>query len=247
MKLHELIGEIDAILKPEEFDDYCRNGIQVEGKDEIQRIVTGVSCSQRLFQEAVKNQADMILVHHGLFWINDPKPFTIEGIMRERIALLINNNISLAGYHLPLDFHPEIGNNAVISKRLSLEPIDSVKGGILGSAQRSLDIREFKSLLDARLETSSLLFSFGQKKASRVFVVSGAGAFMYEDALKLHADTFVTGEVKETHIRIFEEEGLNLIVAGHYNTEKFGIQALGKLLAEKFSLITTFINIPNPI
>ncbi|MBN1153417.1 Nif3-like dinuclear metal center hexameric protein [candidate division KSB1 bacterium] len=247
MNRSELIEEIDNILHPADFEDYGRNGLQVEGKEDIQHIVTGVSCSKRLFQEAVNNQADMILVHHGLFWVNDPRPFTIEGILRERIALLIKNDINLSAYHLPLDFHPEIGNNAMISKRLSLETIGSVDGGALSRPHEPMDIDTFKNEVDKQLETASLLFPFGPRKVSRVFISSGGGAFMYPQALKLNADTFITGEVKEAHVRIFEEEGLNLIVAGHYNTEKLGVQALGKLLSERFKLKTTFIDIPNPV
>lgn len=247
MKLHKIVEAIDEILKPSEFDDYCHNGIQIEGKEEVKRIITGVSCSQRFFNEAIANDADMILVHHGLFWMNDPRPFTITGIMKDRISLLIRHNISLVGYHLPLDANPELGNNAIISDRLSLDKQEFMNGGLLSRTKNDVDIHEFKHIVDENLATSSLVFPFGSKSVSNVFVVSGAGAFMYQDALSLNADTFITGEVKESHVRIFEEEGLNLIVAGHYNTEKYGVEALGEQLSKQFDLFTKFIDIPNPI
>ncbi|MDW7681190.1 MAG: Nif3-like dinuclear metal center hexameric protein, partial [bacterium] len=122
----KLLNYLADFLKVAEFDDYCINGLQLEGTDTIKTVVLGVSVSRRLFQQAIARRADMIIVHHGLFWKNDPSPLALTGIMRERVALLITNNINLAGYHLPLDAHPEIGNNAQIMKRLNIVPIQPV-------------------------------------------------------------------------------------------------------------------------
>ena len=243
----EIIEYINKLLNIAEFDDYSVNGLQVEGKEQISKIILGVSCSERLFTEAVKRNADMILVHHGLFWKKTSTPFTLTGFTRNRIALLIENNINLAAYHLPLDAHPEIGNNAQILKRLKLKPIKPIEVGFLGKLEAPVPIDNFIKLVNKQLQTDSELFLFGSKKVSQVLVISGSSAIAYPLALKIFADTFIAGNIKESLVRELEEVKLNLINAGHYNTEKFGVQALGKVLERQFELTCEFVDIPNPV
>jgi len=244
---NEIVEYIDTLLNIAEFDDYCVNGLQVEGKEQISKIILGVSCSERLFTEAIKRNADMIIVHHGLFWKKTSAPFTLTGFTRNRIALLIENNINLAAYHLPLDAHPEIGNNAQILKKLNLEPIKPIEVGFLAKLDAPVPIENFIKLVNEKLQTDSELFLFGSKNVSQVLVISGSSAIAYPLALKNLADTFIAGNIKESLVRELEEVKLNLINAGHYNTEKLGVQALGKVLEKQFDIICEFVDIPNPV
>ena len=244
---NEIIKYLNDLVQVSEFDDYCVNGLQVEGKKEIEKIVLGVSVSKRFFEEAIQNNADMIIVHHGLFWKSDPSPMRLTGIMRERLALLIKNDINLLGYHLPLDAHPEFGNNAQIMKRLQLETLAPVDVGFLGQPSSPISLKEFSNLVNDRLETSAQVFPYGPTTVQRVFVMSGGSSRYYDMAAAVGADTFVAGEIKENIVRELEEIGLNFIHAGHYNTEKFGIQALGQVISERFKIPCQFIDIPNPV
>ncbi len=242
-----IIKYVDELLHISEFDDFCVNGMQVEGKDEISKIVLGVSVSKRFFELAIENDADLIIVHHGLFWKNDPSPARLTGIQRERVALLIKNDINLLGYHLPLDAHPELGNNAQIMKRLELDTIAPVDVGFLGKLSNPLPITEFSNLVNGRLETSAQIFPYGPKTVHRVFVMSGGSSRYYDMAAAMGADTFIGGDIKENIVRDLEEVGLNFIHAGHYNTEKFGIQALGQAISDQFNIPCHFIDVPNPV
>lgn len=244
---NEILEYINTLLNIKDFDDYCINGLQVQGKEQISKIIVGVSSSERLFIEAIKRKADMILVHHGLFWKNAPAPFSLTGIVRNRIALLIKNDINLAAYHLPLDAHPEIGNNTQIIKKLNLELMKPIEIGFLAKLNAPVPINAFVNLVNERLQTESALFPFGKKYVSQVLVISGSSAIHYPLALENNADTFITGNIKESLVRELEEIKLNLINAGHYNTEKFGVQALGKVLQTQFDIIYEFVDIPNPI
>jgi len=242
----DIIQYADELLNINEFDDLSINGLQVEGREKIQKIALGVSVSERLFQAAVQENADMIIVHHGAFWKNS-SPYTLTGINYKRMAVLIKNNINLAAYHLPLDAHPEIGNNAQILKRLRLEPIHPVDVGFLGRLKSPMEWAKFVNMVDQELQTTSMTFQFGTQHVSRVLVLSGGSSRYYQLALENNADTFIGGEMKENIVRELEEVGLNFIHAGHYNTEKFGVQALGEKLEQQFKINCRFIDIPNPI
>ena len=244
---NEIVEYIDTLLKTTEFDDYCVNGLQVEGKEQISKIVVGVSASERLFTEAIQRNADMIIVHHGLFWKNDPIPHALTGIVRNRVAQLIKNDINLTAYHLPLDAHPQIGNNAQIIKKLNLKLIKPVEIGFLAKLDTPVSIESFVKLVNEKLETKSMVFPFGNNKVSHVLVISGGSAMDYPLALENHADTFLAGNIKESLVRELEELKLNFINAGHYNTEKFGIQALGNLLQKQYDISCEFVDIPNPV
>ena len=246
-KRNEIIQYIDDLLAINEFEDLGVNGLQVEGREEIHKIILGVSTSERLYRAAVEQGADMIIVHHGAFWKNADKAYILTGIHRNRMALLIKNDINLAGYHLPLDAHPEIGNNACILNRLGMEQVQQVEVGILGQLPAPEQFDKFVERVDKQLETSSLSFPFGSASAHRVLVISGSSSRYYQLALDHDADTFLGGDMREEIVRELEEVGLNFIHAGHYNTEKFGVQALGQKLEKDFAVTCKFIDISNPV
>ncbi|MDZ7330659.1 MAG: Nif3-like dinuclear metal center hexameric protein [candidate division KSB1 bacterium] len=247
VKRDELIGYINELLNINEFPDDSINGLQVEGKTEIERVILGVSVSERLFRAAVERGADLILVHHGLFWRKAPAPYLLTGLFRTRVALLIKNDINLAAYHLPLDAHAELGNNAQILKRLAIDPIKPIEVGYLGRLRNPIAIEKWAKIINKQLETTAQVFAFGPNKVQRVLVISGSSSRFYHLALEHGADTFLGGDMRENVVREIEEVGLNFIHAGHYNTEKFGIQALGEKLQQEFALRCEFIDIPNPV
>jgi dinuclear metal center YbgI/SA1388 family protein len=254
IKLKELEQYLAQLLDTASFNDYCVNGIQIEGKSEINRIVTGVSASARLFEAAVEYKADAVIVHHGLFWKYSPHPMALTGSMRNRIRLLINSDISLFGYHLPLDAHQMLGNNVLIAKALELtnlnfsalsdfdKPISAV-----GELKRSLTFGEFKEFADKALGTNGLGLDFSKNDINRVYILSGGGGSYFNEAIDSGADIMITGELKEQAVRAAEEIGMSLYGAGHYNSEKWGIRALGNHLNENFNLEVKFVDIPNPV
>ena len=246
-KRDDIIDYISDFLNVSEFEDLSANGLQVEGKTEIGKIILGVSVSERLFKTAIEQKADMVIVHHGAFWKNVTTPNILTGIFRKRMALLIKNDINLAAYHLPLDAHSEIGNNAQIMQRLNIEPIKQVEVGFLGRLNKPVPIKTFAETVNEKLQTNSLVFPSGSPNVQQLLVISGGSSRYYQLALDNDADTFLGGDMKENVVRELEEVGLNFIHAGHYNTEKFGVQALGEKLSQQFNLSCNFIDIPNPI
>ena len=243
----EIIEYINNFLNINAFDDLSVNGLQVEGKSKIEKIVLGVSVSERLFRAAAEQQADMVIVHHGAFWKNAPSPYILTGMHRKRMALLINNDINLAAYHLPLDAHLEIGNNTQIMKRLNIEPIKPVEVGLLGRLKEPVPIEMFTQFVNKKLQTNSQVFPFGAPDVQQILVISGGSSRYYQLALDNNVDTFLGGDMRENVVRELEEVKLNFIHAGHYNTEKFGVQALGEKLNQQFNLSCKFIDIPNPV
>lgn len=243
----EIIRYLNELLKINEFDDLSMNGLQVAGKEQVARVVLGVSISERLFRAALAEQADMIIVHHGAFWKNVPAPYVLTGLHGRRMSLLIKNDVNLAAYHLPLDAHPELGNNAQLVKRLGLAMVKPVEIGFLGQFSAPVPRQQFVATIDDQLQTTSQVFPFGAAEVRRVLVLSGGSSLYYRLALDNGADTFVGGDIREHLVRELEEVGLNFINAGHYNTEKLGVQALGENLSDQFHLECHFIDIPNPV
>lgn len=243
----EIIAFLNELLKVDEFNDQCVNGLQVEGKSEVQKIVLGVSVSERLFNAAIQKAADLILVHHGLFWSRDAHPFALTGITRRRLALLLQHDINLVGYHLPLDAHPEVGNNIQLLKRLDLEPCNAVGIGFVGQLRQPTRLEHFVRHVNQQLQTQAMVFPYGASTCRRVLVISGASSSAYPEAVALGVDTFLGGDIREENVRAIEETGLNYIAAGHYNTEKFGLLALSPILKNHFVVETHFVDIPNPV
>lgn len=258
--LHDLIAELDALLEPHRFEDYGPNGLQVPGAREVLRVATGVSASVELFERAILERAQLILVHHGLFWSGGPA--AIDTAMKRRLKLLFDADVSLAAYHLPLDAHPRVGNNALIAAALGAserEPFALHAGepiGVLahfgGDGDRSggsegLATGELRARVAELTQREPLVFDAGPERVRTLAIVSGAGASYLDDAIALGADAFLTGEPAERVMTQAREGRVHFLAAGHYATETFGVRRLGELLGERFGVEQVFVDVPNPI
>jgi dinuclear metal center YbgI/SA1388 family protein len=247
MKRSEILNHLNEFLNVSEIRDYCVNGLQVEGSTEITGIITGVSVSQRLFEVALEKKAEMIIVHHGIFWKGTPHPFALTGIMRDRLKILLTNNINLAAYHLPLDAHPTIGNNAKIMESLGIPKKTTFDVGFMGDYTQPIPIGEFISRLEKILPDPVNHLNYGKQTIKRVAVISGGGSQSVEEAASLGADLFLSGEILEPAVRTSEELGIHVVSAGHYNSERFGPIALADYLRTSVGIPAEFVDIPNPI
>ena len=250
IKRDKIVKFCDEYLKVDTFTDYCYNGLQIEGKEYISKIVTGVSLSRQFIEKAIDEKADMIIVHHGLFKNQLGDPPRIVGIFKERIKLLMEHDINLCGYHLPLDAHPEIGNNISLARLLELRNLEHLNSpyygeiGYIGDLKENMKFIDFLAYVNTMLNTQSYILAAGHELVKKVGIISGGSSIEYSEAYKQGADTFITGDIKENIVREVEEIGMNFINAGHYNTEKLGIQNLGKLVSERFNVEMKFIDIP---
>lgn len=245
---HTLLDYCQERLHVDAFEDYCPNGLQVEGKGEVAKIVTGVTASLALIQAAVDVGADALLVHHGYFWNNEPAP--IVGMKGARIRLLLQHEINLLVYHLPLDAHPELGNNIKLGELIgcaSCAPVAA--GGLLwgGELDQPVSANRLAAILGSRLGREPLQVSGGEHPVRRLAWCTGGAQGMIEQAADLGFDAFITGEVSESTVHIARERGIHFYAAGHHATERYGVQALGEELAGKFDLEHAFIDIPNPV
>jgi len=246
-KRNVIVEYLSEYLKAKDFEDYCHNGLQIEGKENISKIVAGVSLSQRLIKEAIKKKADMLIVHHGLFLNDVPSPLQLKGLIKERVKMILRDNISLIGYHLPLDAHPKIGNNISLARLFGIKKCKPVNVGFAGKLDREIDFVDFVKLVDRKLGVKSFVLSYGKRKVKRVAVISGGSSPDFEEVFNAGADVFVGGDIRESEVRKMEEVGINYINAGHYNTEKLGIQNLGKLIEKKFKIRAEFVDVPNEV
>lgn len=243
----QIESELTSLLQPERFRDYCPNGLQVEGVNKMSRLVTGVTASQALIEAAISAGADSILVHHGYFWKGEDQ--AIVGIKRRRLAALLAANINLFSYHLPLDAHPELGNNAQLARVLDFE-VKSVLGDpalvFIGScAPRSH--ADMLLHLEQCLDRKALGFAGQTDRIERVAWCTGAAQGFIETALLAGADAFITGEVSEQTFHFAQETGMHFFSAGHHATERYGVQAVGEKLAAQFGIEHQFIDIDNPV
>ncbi len=243
---------LDHALSPNLFRDYAPNGLQVEGKTEINRVVTGVTASQAFIDAAIAYKADAIFVHHGYFWKNEAPQ--IVGMKYRRIASLIKNDINLYSYHLPLDVHPVLGNNAGLANALGLVKRTSLQSnlpltqsiGLLGMLDRPMQSNEFKSLVECAVNRSILFEIVNKKPIQKVALCTGGAQVYIEQSAVLGADVFITGEVSEETIHFAREMGIHFIAAGHHATERFGAQSICKFLKTEYGLDAIFIDIDNP-
>ena len=253
MKLTDLNNYLNQLLKPEQFTDYCPNGLQVEGRAEIQHIVTGVTASYDLLEAALAVKADAILVHHGYFWRGESAAIT--GIKKRRIQFLLQHDISLIAYHLPLDAHAEFGNNVMLAKQLGLtvtswaEPKNKNESNMLLLAELSapLSLKEFAQIMDIKLNRAPQVIGDLTQIVQKVALCTGAAQGYIEQAVEAGVDVYISGEISEPTVHIARETGVSYIAAGHHATERYGVQALGAHLAEKFGLTHTFIDCDNPV
>jgi dinuclear metal center YbgI/SA1388 family protein len=248
----ELIAEADRILEPERFEDYCVNGLQVPGPESAETIVTGVSAHAELFRRAAEQEAQLLLVHHGLFWGSGVR--TVDDSLKRRLGLLFDADIALAAYHLPLDAHPELGNNALLGRHVGaveLEPFARHRGATIGFVARlpegGLVGEELCGRVKELTDRDPLWFDFGPQRIERLAIVSGAGGDLVAEAHAAGADALLTGEAPERSMADAREAGIHLFAAGHYATETFGVRALGEHLAEHFQVRHVFIDVPNPL
>jgi dinuclear metal center YbgI/SA1388 family protein len=248
----ELISELDRLLEPARFSDYCPNGLQVPGGGEVSKIVTAVSASAELFERAAREQAEMVIVHHGILWGGRPSP--IDAAMKHRLKLLFDAEMSLAAYHLPLDAHPEVGNNALIGRALGAEALHPFAlhegepiGFIANLPEGGMEAEELFARVTALMGRAPLVFDAGPACVRSVAIVSGAGSDYLRDAVAADADVLLTGEPSERVMGEAREGEIHFIAAGHYATETFGVKRVGEHLSERFGVEHVFIDIPNPI
>lgn len=250
MQLNELETHLNQLLDAPRFRDYCPNGLQVEGRSEVRKLVSGVTASLDLLQAAVAAGADAVLVHHGYFWRGENPCLT--GIKRRRIALLLEHNISLLAYHLPLDAHPQLGNNTQLGRKLGF--IEAGRFGeqdiaIHGSLPQALTLAELAEKVERILSRQPLVIGDEAKPVQRVAWCTGAAQDYFDEAINLGlgVDVFITGEISEQTVHAARESGVAFIAAGHHATERYGVQALGEYLAQKFGITHQFIDVDNPV
>ena len=248
----EVLAEADRLLEPGRFEDYCKNGLQVPGPVEVATLATGVSAHGELFELASAEGAQLLLVHHGLFW--GAGVDAIDAVLKRRLQILFDADIALAAYHLPLDAHPEFGNNALLARALGAEdsqPFAQHRGqpiGVLATLpDGGLAPEELVRRVRELTSREPLVFESGPERVRRLAVVSGAGGDYIAEAAAVGADSLLTGEVAERAMAEAHERGMHLIAAGHYATETFGIRRLGEHLGERFGLRHVFLDVPNPV
>jgi dinuclear metal center YbgI/SA1388 family protein len=248
----DIVAFCDQMLQVGSWPDYGPNGLQVPGTAEVSKVATGVSAHRELLEGATEAGAQLVLVHHGLFW--DSHPSALSEQMAARLRIVLGGGLSVAAYHLPLDAHPTIGNNALLCERLGFEPdgrpFGEVKGRTIGVVGRCDDGIEAGALVRRVAETCDrepLVFDEGPETVRSIGIVSGAGASEIHAAVALGLDAFLTGEPAEHAMADAREGGLHFIAAGHYATETFGIRRLGEMVAGRFDVEHEFIDVPNPV
>ncbi|OZI77135.1 Nif3-like dinuclear metal center hexameric protein [Bordetella genomosp. 12] len=253
--IRTLTAWLDATLQASRFKDYAPNGLQVEGKSDIAHIITGVTASEALLRAAIERGADAVLVHHGWFWRNDDP--RVVGQRRRRLALVLAHDLNLIGYHLPLDAHPTLGNNAQLARVLGLEPARDDDGVPLicgkdqliwlGSAPGIATLGELAARIAQRLGRTPLCIGEAQQPVGRVAWCTGGAQGMMADAVAAGATVYITGEASEPNAHLARESGVGFISAGHHATERYGVQALGQAVADEFGIKVEFVDIDNPI
>lgn len=247
---NELIKYLNDFLNIHNINDYCPNGLQVEGTEEISKIVTGVTASQALIDAAIEADADLLLVHHGYFWKGEAQP--VVGLKRNRIKSLLVNDINLVGYHLPLDVHSSLGNNKQLGELLGLtqiEPITQISPcgvvyrGVLPTAMTATD---FAAHIEAILKRMPLVEQTSNKLITNVAWCTGGGQGYLDAVVGLGIDAFVSGEVSEQTIHNARENQIHFLAAGHHATERYGVKALGEHIHRQFGVDVQFIDINNP-
>lgn len=250
----ELEQWLASTLQITQFQDYAPNGLQVEGVAEVRHIITGVTASEALIQVAIERGADTILVHHGWFWKNESP--CVRGAKRQRMALVLNNNLNLFGYHLPLDAHPTLGNNAQLAQVLGFTPDVDADGapvtfgpnGLIWKgrcATQTLDA--LQAAISKKLHRKALAVGSMQQKIQRVAWCTGGAQGMMQAAIDQGVDAYITGEASEQNFHQAHESDTAFIAAGHHATERYGIKALGQAIAAQFDIQVDFVDLDNPI
>jgi len=250
MNRDELTAHLNHYLHADDFKDIGPNGLQVEGRPEVERIITAVSASRELFERAALQQADAVLVHHGLIW-NFERPL-YRGSYKQRVKILLEQDVNLYAYHLPLDAHGEVGNNIQIAGLLNLtetEPFGDYNGQKVGIKGKLADLPSATifEMIKEKINPAALIFPYGPDRISSVGIISGGAQKDVKQAVLEGLDLYITGEVSEHIMHYVREEGIHFVAAGHYATERFGVLALGDWIRREFNLSVEFIDIPNPV
>jgi dinuclear metal center YbgI/SA1388 family protein len=246
-----IVAYLDELLDSRAFEDYGPNGLQVPGASEVETVVTGVSAHLELFEAAEREGAQLVICHHGILWGGGARAVTAA--MKARLEALFRSDMSLVAYHLPLDAHPEVGNNALLCALLGLrrgEPFGSVRGrpiGFVGHSDEGIPAAELVKRCRAATRRDPLVVGRGPELVRTVGVVSGAGASVLDEAVALGLDAFVTGEPAERVMADASEASMHFVAAGHYATETLGVRRLGELVADRFGVEHRFLEVPNPI
>jgi len=247
----QLMLHLENLLQSRRIRDYCPNGLQVEGRERIQHIVTGVTASQALIEEAIELGADTLLVHHGYFWKGEDQ--RVIGIKKERLKALLEHDINLIAYHLPLDVHPELGNNAQLADLLELEttgpidPLDPSTPGSIGKLPKAMTAAEFSIWIAEKLDRTPLHIGEDEDIVETVAWCTGGAQSYLQLAVDAGVDAFITGEINEPAVHLARETGTHFYSAGHHATERYGAQALGQHLEAEFGVKVTFVDIDNPV
>ncbi|MEM7482428.1 MAG: Nif3-like dinuclear metal center hexameric protein [Acidobacteriota bacterium] len=246
-----LVADLDVFLEADQGTDYCPNGLQVQGASKIHKIVTGVSACRELFERAAAAGAQAVLVHHGVFWRGDPYPIT--GMQYGRIRALLAADLNLIAYHLPLDRHPEVGNNALAARALGLEDLepfafhDGLPTGFQGRFPEAITAEELVRRAKALYAQAPLHLGTGPDRVRTLGIVSGGAQRDLFKAIDEGLDAFLTGEVSEWVTNTARECGIHYLAAGHHATERIGIRTLGEWVAERYGVDVEFIDVPNPV
>ncbi len=251
INLDVVVQDLYSLLRPDDFRDYCPNGLQIEGRSSINKLVTGVTASRAFIEAAIADKADAILVHHGYFWQGEKAEIT--GIKKQRIKMLLENEISLLAYHLPLDAHPKYGNNAQLGALLEFKIIDELypkfksKVGVVGELLKPSTVSELKMQLKTKLNREPFHVPGKAEKIKNIAWCTGSAQHSIERAHDIGADAYMSGEISEQTVHFAREAGIHYFAAGHHATERYGVQAVGKYLAEKYPIEHSFIDIDNPV
>jgi dinuclear metal center YbgI/SA1388 family protein len=247
-----LISDLDDYLSAHNGRDYCPNGLQVEGCEQITRVALGVTASLALLQQAADWGAQCVVVHHGIFW-KGAGELRVERSLRARLRLLLEREMTLLAYHLPLDRHPEAGNNAVLARRLgagTIEPAFPYEGlpvGMIATLPSPMPVAEFVARVQHLTERVPLVIDSGPALIQRFGIVTGGAASLVSEASRAGLDLFLTGEPNEASVHVAREERIHLVAAGHHATERFGVQALARWIADRHAIETRYLEVPNPV
>lgn len=249
VKRDVLVAAMNEYLQVGRFKDYCPNGLQVEGRDPIKRVITGVTACQALLDAAVVADGDMVLVHHGYFWKGENQQIT--GMKKQRIHTLLKHDINMVAYHLPLDAHPEVGNNAQLAKLLDIIPSGRFGDmdpaiGWLGKLSTPMSARELALWVEEKLGREIIHVGDAEDTVETIAWCSGAAQGFIEQAQQAGVDVYLSGEISEPTAHVARETGIHYLAAGHHATERYGVQALGDWLAEEFGIEHQYIDVDNP-
>ena len=247
METQSLLEVLDVLLEPARFRDYCPNGLQVEGTREIRRLVTGVTASLALIEAAIACDADALLVHHGLFWKGDD--IRVVGPRKRRLAALLARDINLFAYHLPLDAHPQLGNNAQLGQRLGLSIASNFGDqdlGCVGTLSAPVAAGDFAAVVEKSLGRAPLMVGDRARQVRRVGWCTGGAQGYFDAAIAAGCELYLSGEISEQTTHLARESGVPYVAAGHHATERYGVEALGRHLAAQCGISHQHIDIDNP-